>query len=245
MKFFVFYNSCIGKKVISELKIKGTDPAYANDPYEFAPRILSFSEGDRTATPRPEKIEQIRESFSKNFRVICGSVIIDEILLWSYYAKSHTGIAIEYDVSKRPFANVSDDYKGPVNYNNFRPTYFVTMNMPIDLHEKQFLNLVFHKASNWIREEEYRLLITSNDFDVNGFIDLVPESIKSVIFGFYCNPTDVQSIMDLLNRKELQHVNVAYMELLSDQYKMRICETTREEIISLLEARINSITPPE
>ena len=179
--------------------------------------------------------------FSKNFRVICGSTVIDDILLWSHYACGHTGIAIEFNVLEEPFSNSSNEFKGNVKYQSSRPEYFVRKCMPINLHADQFLNMAFHKAQNWEYEKEYRYVMPTSIFDCNGLIDIDPKSIKTIIFGFYCPHEVMKSIMKLLERKQLQHVKVAYIELFSDEYKLNIHTSTKGKIIEIMDDRLKSI----
>ncbi len=235
MKFYIYYSPKIGEKVIRELKIKGTDVVYTNDPYEFAPKVYTFNEGDELAIPRPEKIELLKSICSENFRVICGSTVIDNNLLWSHYAEGHTGIAIEFNVLEEPFRTIFNEYKGHVKYQSSRPKYFVKDDMLIEQHKKQFLNMAFHKAPNWEYEKEYRFVMQTDIFDCIGLIDIDPKSIKTIIFGFYCPHSVIKSILKFLKRKELQHVKVAYIELFSDEYKLNIHTSTKEEIIKIMD----------
>ncbi len=238
MKFYIYYSPKIGEKVIRELKIKGTDLADTNDPYEFAPIVLPFKEGDESAPSRPDKIELVKSICSKIFRAFCGSTVIDDILLWSHYSVAHTGIAIEFNVLEEPFGSNTDECKGYVKYQSSRPEYFVRKDMPINLHAEQFYNMAFHKAPNWKYEKEYRFLIPTSIFDCFGLIDIDPKSIKTIIFGFYCPHSVIKSIIKLLKRKELQHVKVAYIDLFSDEYKLNIHTSTKEEIIRIMDHRL-------
>ncbi len=241
MKFYIYYNPRIAKKVIRDLKIKGTDPLYANDPYEFAPIVLPYEEGDDYATSRPDMVEMVKSISSKNFRVICGSTVLDDVLLWSHYAMGHTGIAIEYDVLKAPFGITPAEFKGNVRYINSRPKYFIKENMPDNLHNEQFLNMSFNKALNWKYEKEYRFMISTDRIDRYGLIDLDPKSIKTVIFGFYCPQSVIRPIMNHLNREVLQHVEVSFIELISNQYKLNIHTTTKEDIVKIMDDRLKSM----
>ena len=230
MKFYKYYSPKIGEKVIRELKIKGTDPNYTNDPYEFAPEVSHCNEGGEFATLSSEKIEPLKSIFSKKYRLICGSTNIDNILLWSHYADAHTGIAIEFNVLEKPFGNISNEYKGNVNYQSSRSIFFAIKEMSINSFKDQFIKMALHKALIWEYEKEYRFIEQTSNFDCIGLIDIDPKSINTIIFGFHCEQSVIKSVMKLLKRKELQHVEVACIDLSYNEHKLKIHPSNKEKI---------------
>ena len=240
MKFYKYYSPKIGEKVIRELKIKGTDPNYTNDPYEFAPETSYCNEGGEFANLRPEKIEPLKSIFSKNYRLICGSTSGDNFLLWSYYADGHTGIAIEFNVSEKPFGIISDEYKDNVNYQSSRSKYFAINPMTINTFKDQFIEMAFHKDLIWEHEKEYRFIEETSNFDCIGLIDIDPKSINTIIFGFHCEDPVIKSVMKLLKKKELQHVKVAYIDLSYNEHKLKIHPSTKKEIIKIMDDKLKT-----
>lgn len=91
-----------------------------------------------------------------NCKISCFSEIWDSILMWSYYANNHSGICIEFDMSKldRNDELTSQIYRGmsKVQYSPIRADVQY-LNTPTS-----GLNFLATKADVWSHEHEWRLI---------------------------------------------------------------------------------------
>jgi len=229
MKFYIYYKPKWGLKVLKDRKIHVTNPAESNDPYEFAPYIYFLEKDDNRPKSRPEMISNLKIIISEALRLICGSGINDEILMWSYYAQKHEGIVIEYDLLMEPFKSIPD--KISVSYNSIREKFIITKGMEMRSFEEQLLKLVSKKALNWNHEKEYRLLLTKNLFTDDGYFDITPECIKSVTFGFNCKKSTLIEVGDICDSERYSHIRYYGVRLHAEQYKLEIKEASIDELI--------------
>lgn len=229
MKFYIYYKPKWGLKVLKYQKIRVTNPAESNDPYEFAPFVLFFNKDDINANPRPDMVSDLKKIFSKHFRLICGSEKNDEILMWSYYAQNHEGIVIEYDLITEPFNSIPDKF--PVSYSSIRAKYFITQGMAVEHYSDQFLKLISKKATNWNHEKEYRLLLPNDSYIDDGYFDITPECILSVTFGFNCKRSTIIEVRDISECERYSHLKYYGVNLHIDKYKLDIKEYSIDKFI--------------
>lgn len=114
------------------------------------------------------------------FRVCSLSSDLGDVRLWSHYGGSHTGIAIEIDVS-----GCHDKFR-KVNYGNalFRfcdPKYA----------DPSPIEVLSYKTWHWEHEREYRIIGTHNYYPINGMI-------RRVIMGVNCKRTSRDVLKRLL-----------------------------------------------
>lgn len=230
MKFYIYYKPEWGLKVLKDRKIHVTNPAETNDPYDFAPYIRIFKNGDKFAESRPDMVPYLKKDLSEHFKLICGSEKNDEILMWSYYAKSHEGIVIEYDLMMEPFNSIPDKF--PVSYSSIREKYFITKGMALEHFEEQFLKLASMKAPYWKHEKEYRFILTKNLITDQNYFNITPECIISVTFGFNCKKSTVNEVRDICECERYSHLKYYKVNLHLDQYKIEIKEASIDEFIS-------------
>jgi hypothetical protein len=150
-----------------------------NDPFEILPSTTSFARflfdfGDTRWGNTPAQIaetfeEQLREGkkqFGKidifdNTGVISFSETKKNLLMWSHYAESHSGMVIEID-SRNIFFNrpsESNNYEGKIHkvrYDKDRP-----------FEVKSWYEWFIYKGDEWIHEKEHRFLI--NLYNANTF----------------------------------------------------------------------------
>jgi hypothetical protein len=128
---------------------------------------------------------------------------LDEILLWSHYAKSHEGIRIGFefpDGIKYPFTISKIAYRD----NRFEIDYSQgIMNVTVG---QALVDGVKVKSSAWRYENEYRLLTHPNlceqrrvpDSRSECFIAFERQWVKSIDFGVRCPQTVIKRILDLV-----------------------------------------------
>ena len=97
------------------------------------------------------------------FRVFCFTHAADNILMWSYYANSHAGYALEYS-----YASLLDKIHslkvdglcvyGPVEYIDKRPNTRSNSNQFSYSNLNFYIKATFAKFKEWQHEREYRIV---------------------------------------------------------------------------------------
>jgi hypothetical protein len=105
--------------------------------------------------------------------ILCLSAKPDDILMWSHYAWSHTGICLEFcsDSPTCAFRNAR-----PVRYQEEYPKASIVTTPPIDLQHV----VAYTKASSWSYEQEWRLIDHGSGPGVKMFD---PRDLTGVILG--------------------------------------------------------------
>lgn len=118
----------------------------------FRGRDQSKKEAEKTASNLMKNPNNfINTSASKTFekvRVCCFTTDKENVLFWSHYAKSHTGVCIEFDASAMP---ISMAYK--IEYSDQYPKFAY----PVPPGELAFRPLLV-KAKAWEYENEFRTI---------------------------------------------------------------------------------------
>lgn len=120
-----------------------------------------------------------------------------EILLWSHYAKNHSGVRIEFEFD--------DDHTGlfPVIYEKERlPVHFIDYVLgggPTDFVK----NLMRWKFDAWEYEREVRMVLETDQNARDNpaglcFFEFEPHMIKGVDFGINCPDETKTAVLDLL-----------------------------------------------
>lgn len=122
--------------------------------------------------------------------ILCFSRNWDNLLLWSHYAASHTGLCLGFDIP--------DEYCLDVHY---QPN-LLQINSPEDVNEDLVTRMLRTKHESWSYEQEVRLFIGIHDPpDQNGlwwadFGDAVV--LKEVIIGAQCSPPVSETVVQAL-----------------------------------------------
>jgi hypothetical protein len=98
-----------------------------------------------------------RESIYKNYRMFCFSEIRESLLMWSHYARSHTGICLKLKVDR---SNLEDRHSlKQVRYT----THYPEINgKDVENSDLEALNtLLLTKSVDWLYEKEWRLITKS------------------------------------------------------------------------------------
>lgn len=133
-----------------------------------------------------KKLPQKWKFYAKHFRVFSVSEIFDNLLMWSHYSESHTGIVIGFKkIKKGVLENVRK-----MNYSRNMPKYALLIDdlfdNEIDFDEFFFENL-YLKSKYWGYEKEWRSVDIIKTIGGNFYTDnnFTLEEIDSVYLG--CN----------------------------------------------------------
>ena len=125
-----------------------------NDPFELVGeiKVVSSSIWHVAAKDVQNFLNKLSEGVKDKIGVFCCSAVCDDITMWGYYADGHKGCCLELDQTADP-----DFFHGikAVSYNNVRPSAAYDPSKPVGVPINDFL---FHKASCWVHEKEYRIV---------------------------------------------------------------------------------------
>lgn len=154
-----------------------------------------------------------RQIIDKELRAVCFSnpsrvKSLDEILLWSHYAKKHEGIRIGFefpDGIKDPFEIMK------MTYQKNRVAVDFSFGVDPGLAYKALEECAKVKSEAWEYEQEFRLFTevckcgkpkeikhADSTSTLESFLDFNREWIKSVDFGVLCPDTEIQRVITLL-----------------------------------------------
>ncbi len=133
-------------------------------------------------------------------------------LMWSHYAKNHTGICLEFHVSNHLFLKAM-----PVSYEIKYPQFH------IDTMYEHATQVVLTKADCWRYEDEFRL-IASPDLAIDNplrlhdgmYLRLPLPSLLSVIVGCKGDYAQVKSVVD----KHSPGMRVIRIVRANDEYQL-------------------------
>ncbi|MEZ5359029.1 MAG: DUF2971 domain-containing protein [Candidatus Zixiibacteriota bacterium] len=149
---------------------------------------------------------------NENLGLFCLSSKHDEILMWSHYAKGHSGLCLQFDTKR-----LMDDFENqlivegklfeiiPIEYHLDMPII-----NPSEEGDDYFKRLVTIKAKRWEYENEYRIVLLGfkdNDkfLENNERIYKYPsKAITGVYFGYNTTIETEQSIMAILREGRIQ-----------------------------------------
>lgn len=154
--------------------------------------------------------EMREEMADKSTRIICFSNstinLLDEILLWSHYAKMHEGVRIGFEFPP----NIKFPFKiFKVKYSEKRLEIDVSQGLSDQTLGDAIVESAKMKSLAWKYEDEYRLM-TSPDFcehrtmpnsKQDCFLDFDRKWVKSIDFGVRCPQPEIQRIKDLVKNE--------------------------------------------
>lgn len=178
--------------------------------YEFKSHPSRIPEGLANTETR------MYEALCNQYRIYCLAEKPDVPLMWSHYTASHTGICLEFDASRAPFAAAKK-----VKYVSAYPAYDV-------LADDNYVSL-FTKSADWSDEAEWRLIAEERAFSAsprtiktdNDFLTIPSGVLKSVTVGCLMDHPTQRRIGNLI-KSNSPNVLVRQASLAPDKYELVI-----------------------
>jgi Protein of unknown function (DUF2971) len=160
--------------------------------------------------------EAIKADLGRRFRLCCLTPKPACPLMWAHYGDKHRGICLEFDALQQDLCSAIR-----VQYRDTYPAF------PLD--DGSDISPFYTKAAEWQYEEEYRLIAEEEGTafqkqtlkTLNGFYQLQPNALKSVIVGALAPPAVRAKIKDMVARTA-PHVLVRQAKCLPDRYQLAI-----------------------
>ena len=199
--------------ILQNRRIKISRVSLLNDPFDVQ---MSFSQ----EVSRSD-VANFRKKFSSVIDKVLGfisfSECIDNVLMWSHYARKHMGFALELDVEDKLLTRVKYSSAAPMVFQNGR-----TDNNPYYINAAY--DILRTKALDWAYEKEWRmiLLYSTDNLISEGnskYLPLNASNIKSIFIGLRCK-MESDNLLKHLQNWNLNHVKVYKMEQSQDGYTL-------------------------
>lgn len=140
----------------------------------------------------------------------------DEILIWSHYASSHTGIRIGFE-----FPNVTNPFQiVKINYQSERVPIDLTGDLQPGSLDETIKSGLKTKSNAWSYEREYRMLIAPRECVIESGVDgkssdywpIKTEWVKRIDFGTRCSDEEKTRIKNVIatNYPHVKCFNAVY-----------------------------------
>lgn len=163
----------------------------------------------------PEELEKLKNiSTTELFRIFCLSKVRDNILMWSHYAKNHTGICIGLKIhhyqnticiqsNLGQIKNYLDsDGLLPGLYVNYTDNYPVPLNL-FNRTSEDIQPFFLNKSKLWEYEQELRFLLLENNYIYKDKPIKIPQSeIGEIIFGVNSNKKMEKEVLTIIENNE-------------------------------------------
>ena len=154
----------------------------------------------------------INKAIDEKSGILCTSRTNNNTLMWSHYAKEHSGICLEFDVGKG-FLPSAPNFSPAlvVEYNSHRP--ILNPFAPIN---EQLLSIIKVKSPEWMYEQEVRFVCMENKKgeDDKGFsCKFNKNSLTKIIFGCKTTQDTIQKYKELCTENGFKNVNFSKMKM--------------------------------
>lgn len=195
--------------IIKILNISG-EGVYFSPAYEKSPENVAFLKHMKDV-----HMKNVIENVLRSLKITCFSEKKNNLLMWSHYSRNHTGVCIEFDVTKL-IAHLKMIDNTPfflkVKYSFKRDSF--TWNGVGDY--LQLVKWLKTKSIDWEYEEEVRLLkVTTEDYS----LPIGQGVIKHIYLGSRIGDENEQRIIEIC-KNNLSDVMISKTSLSKSEYKL-------------------------
>jgi hypothetical protein len=149
------------------------------NPRAHKKRIRQMVMNSKTKAGQQQLTKEVFKTLDKN-GIACFAKDPANMLLWSYYAEGHSGIAVSFNMRREHLAALGRQFM-PIEV-QYADNFPVVNYYKVKTHE--FLRTLFGtKSFAWKHEEEWR--VVSNTV---GYVSLPPAMIDGVVLGMRTDP---------------------------------------------------------
>jgi hypothetical protein len=172
-------------RTLRERRLRASRIIELNDPFEW--RIGTIAETLEQAEAGRVSFDAFVKRINDQWGIISMSAVHSDPVIWSHYADSHKGIALEFDHER-------DTGLHAIAYSHALPMFDVTRFLREGLTSEYTLGVIRtalgRKSITWSYEREYRahLDLTKCDEDGGHYFSSIPDDfLKRVILGIRCD----------------------------------------------------------
>lgn len=159
------------------------------------------------------------QTFSEHWRLFCTSKRHDSILMWSHYAKDHTGLVIEFDFTSEPFRSLGSTWVLPVQYSASKAGFDYQPGRT-GRFIKSLLSVVATKSEDLSYEHEVRAVFPATACNKEDFLPVYPQSIRRVIFGCRASVELESAVKSALCSDDFSHVELQRASQSRDRFSL-------------------------
>lgn len=149
-----FLNRQFGLKDLRERRLKVSEIARLNDPFDFL-SVAAPTKADR------KMLLEWRQGVAKDAGLICFSRNWHNPVQWAHYADRHQGVCLGFEVD--------DSWIRQVSYVQSRPAWPALPHpWPAAVKKRVIDQLLYTKFAHWSYEDEYRLFTSKENPDSDG-----------------------------------------------------------------------------
>lgn len=236
------------KAMLNNSNLQFTNATKLNDPFDCHPELIDFSKIPPERAKkwgRENTILLDAHPYRRNQEeawICCLSKIRDSILMWTFYAKNHTGVCIGLDIEKvKPHINymlgtmVFNDCRD-VKYRDIikKPNFYINT-------EDFFTYQLMTKAKEWEYEQEVRMFIfepvpwimaltrkpEKNEVidwkEVRAYPQIDAECFVAIYLGVNIGKKDKEEIIKT-GQKLNPNISIYQMNVNPNAFKLDFCE---------------------
>lgn len=195
-------------------KLFVADPKTFNDPFDSL-LLKCKTSNEYNQLKEFDKNIRIASFASKILKSTKDKSILENILLWSYYAENHTGIAIGYRFNTEKFKSKKAFLKN-INYDDI----FIKDDWS-DIFHEAYLN----KFTAWQHEQEWRFVYLKDDVEQDPvLLDLNDWGIEiaEIVFGWKCPDYYRKMIYELFKEANINTIFYAIKDAEKNGYAIEI-----------------------
>lgn len=186
-RVYKFTCSQYGISSLENRRLKVSTIEGLNDPFDI------FAAIDTTDQLVAKAVNMMADQFKGKVGLLCFSRNWDNLLLWSHYGASHTGICLGFDISNGdPGANFDMDVL-------YQPN-LLQIQSPGDVNLDLANRLLRTKHESWSYEQEVRMLVNLNDppdAQRLNWVEFGPMLVlREVIIGAQCHPAESKRVQE-------------------------------------------------
>ena len=239
--------SCI--KILENRSLAFRNPLSFNDPFEFSLNLIDFStmseadirevvndcysflnrkdrrqlwEAGKTTLLKTlsGELEKLMKLDIEHHGVSCFSAEYDHLLLWSHYAKSHTGVCIGFDMVELFYIIAQDSHPERL----IRKVDYRDELLPFPYmkgRQEATIRWMTTKSKVWDYEKEIRIILSFLKFNKEHlhFQKINKESFQTIYLGSQIQMEDAQSIREIC-KANYPHIKIYSMQLAGNQFKL-------------------------
>jgi len=178
---------------------------------------------------KPSLLKQCADNTLSQIRICSFSLICDNILMWSHYAKEHTGMCFMFDFKED---SSLIDHCSRISY----VSQITPCNILSETGRKDLVrNCILSKYKDWHYEEEVRSIkfgdgVLQSEMGQN--YDFNPMALKKIIFGCRATAETIEKYASLCQKNGMQHVAFSRMKQMEDGTFGLLEEHIQNHIIS-------------
>lgn len=204
-------------KTLTERRLRASRIVELNDPFEW--RVGTIAETQEMAESGRLAFDDFVKRINSQWGIVSMSAIATDPVIWSHYADSHKGIALEFDHDR-------DTGLHAITYSHALPTFDVTKFVGEGYDHQYTLGVLRtalgRKSLTWSYEREYRahLDLAKCDEEEEHYFSSIPDNfLKRVILGIRCD-IPLETVKQALTEGGFENIPIVRARMSDTAYEI-------------------------